>query len=271
MTDPFSVQTLTLVIGRLLPEPHAGLLAGILFGTKASLSRELTDSLIATGTLHIIALSGFNVSIMVGILSDVFIRIFSRRVSSLLILFMLGAFLWFVGVSPSLVRAVIMGSLSLIAIVFGRQLWSLLSLALAVIIMLLLNFGWIGEMSLQLSVLATLGIILFGGKKPIHSSKSSLLSTLLADDLRITLAAQVFTTPLIFFHFHRLSLISPLTNILIGWLMVPLTVLGGLASLLGYFWLPLGVIPAWGSWVLLEYLVRVVSMTAHLPIASVNF
>jgi competence protein ComEC len=92
---------------------------------------------------------------------------------------------------------------------------------------------------------------------------------LIEDDLRLTLAAQSLTLPVIFFTFHRLSLISPLTNVLIGWTMAPLTVLGLMTSFLGYVWLPLGYIPALVSWVLLEYVIRVVLFTAGIPFASI--
>ena len=93
----------------------------------------------------------------------------------------------------------------------------------------------------------------------------------LEDDLRITLAAQVFTIPLIFWYFHRLSLISPVTNILIGWTIAPVTVLGFASVMAGWIWLPLGFVCAWPAWVLLEYLIRVVMLTGMIPAASVGW
>lgn len=300
--DPFTVPTLTTVLGRMLPESQAGLLAGILFGTRASLSRPLTDAFITTGTIHIIALSGQNVSIIISLLASTLLPFFSRRIASLLTLLVLGLFLWFVGPSPSLVRAVIMGSLTLFSVIFGRQNWSLLSLVLAVGIMLVLNPPWITDLGFQLSVLATLGIILFGAKSTIDDRKSLIVvedsvskmaamtpsSTfhslplfsiiyglsswvwrVIRDDLRITLAAQLFTTPLIFFAFHRVSLVAPVTNVLIGWTMPFIMGLGWVAALAGYFWWPLGLLPAWSAWVLLTYVIRVVELTSRLPIASI--
>ncbi|MEK7141743.1 MAG: ComEC/Rec2 family competence protein [Patescibacteria group bacterium] len=296
--DPFTVSTLTTVLGRLLPEPQAGLLAGILFGTRASLSRALTDAFIATGTIHIIALSGQNVSIVTSLVASSLTHIVSRRIASLLTLLVLGLFLWFVGPSPSLIRAVIMGSLTLFSIIFGKQHWSLLSLILAVAIMLVLNPSWVTDLGFQLSVLATLGIILFGSdgnpsdfvipaKARLAESKragiqhstfhtlirfvSSELTRVVRDDLRITLAAQLLTTPLIFIAFRRISLVAPLTNILIGWTMPFLMGFGWMAAIAGYFWWPLGVFPAWGSWVLLTIVIRAVELTSRLPLASITW
>lgn len=299
--DPFTVSTLTTVLGRLLPEPQAGLLAGILFGTRASLSRALTDAFISTGTIHIIALSGQNVSIVTSLVASSLTHIVSRRIASLLTLLVLGLFLWFVGPSPSLIRAVIMGSLTLFSIIFGKQHWSLLSLVLAVTIMLVLNPPWITDLGFQLSVLATLGIILFGGGTTIEGGRSKVVGEdrilkleqsnlsspiypprlfsifyylsstfwrFIQDDLRITLAAQLLTTPLIFLAFKRISLIAPVTNILIGWTMPFLMGLGWVAAIAGYVWQPLGVLPAWGSWVLLTYVIRMVVWTGAFPISS---
>ena len=310
-----TVETFTSVLNQLLPEPHAGLLNGILFGTKATLSRDLMDALITTGTLHIVALSGMNITILSGLISTTLLWVVGRRLASVLTILLIIGFVWFVGASPSIVRAGIMGGISLLAIVFGRQTWGLLAWILAVGIMLLLNPEWISDISFQLSAGATLGIILFGGHgagpaarvsrdslqfdreikstsplSPISlrsedSSQESLalvtrtsrlpaaflvLWKLIKDDLRLTLAAQVFTIPLILLYFHRISLISPVANVLIGWIIQPLTVAGLLASILGWIFLPLGQIVAWGAWVGLEYLITIVTLLSKVPGASVG-
>ncbi len=320
----FTVQTLTSVINQLLPEPHAGLLAGLLFGTKTSLSRELYDALVRSGTLHIVALSGMNISILSRLITHTLLPMIGRRIASLLTILLIVWFVWFVGPSASIVRAAIMGSISLLAILLGRQYWAMLAWVLAVGIMLLLNFDWLFDLSFQLSALATLGIILFGGRaggagSTLDAVRSSLFDShrqgpdplglnqgffakavtvlektrraaseclvgrsatpalvvrwfwnLFKDDLRLTLAAQVFTIPLILFHFHRISLISPVSNVLIGWLIGPLTGLGWVTAIAGWMWLPLGQVVAWVDWVLLQYLLAVVRITSTLPFSSLG-
>lgn len=304
-----TVQSLTSIINQVLPEPHAGLLGGILFGTKATLSKELSQALITTGTLHIVALSGMNITILTDLVNLTLLRVVSRREASLLTIGIIAGFVWFVGASPSVVRAAIMGTISLLAVIFGRQYWAFLSWVLAVGIMLLLNFNWLGDLSFQLSVLATLGIILFGnqprgaevGMSLLRTRQASLdkdslsmkkgrggltqnitpsrtapalVSSLfllgLKENLRLTLAAQVFTVPLILLHFHRISLVSPLSNILIGWIIQPLTVMGLFTATLGFFFLPLGQIIGWVTWVPLTYLIAVVEWTSKIPFASVS-
>lgn len=304
-----TVSTFTAIVNQLLHEPHAGLLSGMLFGVKATLDTKLFDALVKTGTLHIVALSGMNITLISGIVSTLLLRLISKRLTSLLTIVIIIGFILFVGASPSVVRAGIMGGIALLAIVFGRQLWSLFSLILALGIMLLLNPLQIADLSFQLSALATLGIVLFGASSRIDDRTSKIgvdnrgskmevegraskidkippssinyhlplpsilhhLFTLIEDELRITLAAQVFTVPLIFWYFHRISLVSPVTNVLIGWTIGPVTILGFGAAIAGFLWLPLGYVFAWPAWVLLEYLVRVVTLTSTIPFASVGF
>lgn len=259
-----TVSTFTSVINQILPEPHAGLLAGILFGTKATLSKDFIDALTTTGTLHIIALSGMNISILAGLTSATLLRFVSRRIASLLTVLIIIGFVWFVGVSPSVIRAAIMGCLTLVSVVCGRQSWSIFIYCIAIVVMLLVRPDWLTSLSFQLSALATLGIILFGknstGKKNI-----------LMDDLRITLAAQVFTVPLVFFVFRRISLVSPLTNILIGWVIAPLTAIGMATAILGWMSISLGYVLGWVNWIFLQYLILMISATAKLPFSSVGF
>ncbi len=304
------------IINQLLPEPHAGLLNGILFGIKATLSKDLHIALVKTGTLHIIALSGMNITILADLVGLTLLRFVSRRIASLLTVGIIIGFILFVGPSPSVIRAGIMGSITLLAIIFGRQAWSLLTWIIAVSIMLFVKPIWIGDISFQLSALATLGIILFGKKRtsqkfaaevanvgasrgvslaahPSSPSTSSPLSSLakgvmvleatplaaplhflwsfIEDDLRVTLAAQLFTVPLILFTFHQISLISPLSNILIGWIIQPLTVLGFFTTIAGWVWLPLGQVIAWVTWVPLQYVLTIISLTSRIPFASFSW
>lgn len=272
----FTVLELTNILARLLPEPHAGLLAGLLFGTKATLSKELYNQLVTTGTIHIIALSGMNITILMELVAGSISSFVSKKVASCITIGVIVWFVWFVGPSATIIRAAIMGSLALIAILFGRQKWALLSLLVAVSSMLLFHPPWITDLSFQLSVLATLGIILFGSTS-VFVKKGNQLQIIFSSvlffvkqSLQLTLAAQLFTVPLILFHFHRLSLIAPITNVAIGWVIPLVTTLGWVASIAGFFWLPLGVLPAWTSWILLEYLVRTVQILSRVPFASLG-
>lgn len=257
-----TVGTFTEVLNQLLPEPHAGLLNGILFGTKAAIPKDLMDSLISTGTLHIVALSGMNITILESLIARTLGYVLHKRATSVLTILLIIGFVLFVGPSPSVIRAAIMGSLTLLAIVFGRQRWGIAALIITGGSMLFIHPTWITDLSFELSFLATLGILLF-------AKETSGKGNVVVDNFRLTLAAQTFTVPLIFFTFHRISLISPVTNVLIGWIIQPLTALGLITALFGWVWLPLGQIFAWVAWVMLQYLIFVISWTAKLPFSSV--
>ena len=291
-----TVADFTTIINQLLPEPHAGLLAGILFGAKATIPKDFMDALIATGTLHIVALSGMNITILESLIGATLLPIIGRRWASAFTIALIIGFILFVGPSPSVIRAGIMGSLALLSTIFGKQKWGLFTFIITAAIMLIIHPAWIADVSFQLSALATLGLVLFGEKHDLvalpnsqairfslREAPSANISNLpklpawqpivnfVVDDLRITLAAQTFTIPLIFFTFRRISLVSPLTNILIGWVIQPLTVVGFLVSFFGWVWLPLGQVVSWVAYAFLQYIILAITLTAKLPFSSLSW
>ena len=286
-----SVSDFTSVINQLLPEPHAGLLSGILFGTKMSIDPLLKQALVSTGTLHIIALSGMNITILTNIVTLSLLWIFPRRIATVATIAVIIGFIFFVGPSASIIRAALMGGITLIGILFGKNAWAFWSWGVAVILMLVAKPVWITDLSFQLSVLASLGMILFGGQKTenrkqkaengeqvtmsMRQKTESLyvyrsFVRLMENDLRTTLAAQTLTIPLLLFTFGRLSFISPLTNVLIVWTLPVITVLGFFVAIGGFFFLPLGQFFAWISWIFLEYIIQAVMWTSRIPGASVG-
>lgn len=260
------------VINSLLPEPQASLLNGILFGVKATMPKSLYQALVATGTLHIIALSGVNISILSALIarSTIFL---GRKASSIISICLIVLFVLFVGASPSVVRAAVMGCLSLIAVYFGRQSWGLLGLVFTAMLMLLYDFSLLKNISFQLSFMATLGIILANKMTECQTRKSLLyqFKSFLKNNLILTFSAQIFTLPIILYYFHRASLIAPLANLLIEWTIQPIMILGFATSIIGWIWQPLGYLPAWLAWVPLTYLVTVVELLAEIPFASFLF
>jgi competence protein ComEC len=303
-----SVETCTGLVNQLLPEPEAGLLAGILLGVKATMDRSLYNALINTGTLHIVALSGANISILSGLISSTLLKIqISRRIVGLLSCFLIIGFVGFVGPSPSVVRAAIMACLVLLGNVLGKSVWPIWTWIVTVGIMLSLSPRLAIDISFQLSAGATLGIIIFGQKNIVRTHESgsikhennpvessihnsffiiptsiirlwsyslkfcTSLFHIVENDLRLTLSAQVFTIPIIFFHFHRISLISPLPNLLIGWVLPPLTGIGYLIVVAGLIWKPIGQLLAWLIYFPLLYIIWIIELFSKIPLASVGF
>ncbi len=280
-----SVSDCTQVINQLLPEPHAGLMAGILFGTKANLSYEFKQALITTGTIHITALSGMNITIIANLTVTTLLSVFSRKIASLLTILIIIGFILFVGPSASVVRAGIMGCLALLAVVTGRKRKTIYLLIVTVILMIAFRPSYIGELSFQLSVLATLGLVLFASShvpvqfdeqlapQPLDTPKAqgSVFFTFIKEDFRTTLAAQIFTVPLLAVQLHQLSLIAPIANVAIGFLIAPLTILGFFLVAVGFI-LPVLAIPlSWFVWLMLSYLIVVIEHLSQIPFASLRW
>lgn len=263
------------VIQQILPEPEASLLAGMLFGVREELPVSFYSALIATGTVHVVALSGMNITIIVNVVAKTLFFL-GRRLAALGSIVFILSFVVFVGPSPSVVRAALMGSLALIAGVFGRKDNALISLFTAGLAMLIFDLSLLSNLSFQLSFLATLSLILFGPRVTLIAEDSlsrgviNRLIFLFKESLLVSLAAQVLTLPILLFTFGRLSLVSPLANMLVGW-TVPVITVGGMAMVIGgYFWLPMGLLGAWVVYPFLHYFVGVVAILASLPYANVS-
>lgn len=288
-------QSFISIVNQLLPEPHASLLGGMLFGKLSRLPPEFYSQLQVTGTLHMIALSGTNVVIITRVFGTLFLP-FGRRLGSLFNILWIILFVMFVGPSPSIIRAAFMGSISLIAVYLGRPYYALLSLAMATLVVAFFVPEWLFEISFQLSFLASLGIICserIKFKRYIVAFKERFIapnnqrtqmkknsfsswtfgfaSELFGENLKATLAAQLFTFPVIFFTFKKLSLISPLTNLLVGWIVPPVTVLGMVMVFLSLVFYPLGQIVSWFVWAMLEYFIGIIDLTSRIPFAQISF
>lgn len=213
-------------IGMALPEPEAGFVAGILVGGDDRLSKDIQEKFSRTGLSHIVAVSGYNVSIVAVLLMSVLILCGWYRQQALWgALLGIGIFTILVGAPSSAVRAAIMAGIALGAARLGRLGNSVNAILLAGIIMLLLNPLLLRyDIGFQLSFAATLGIILL--------SPFALLSLRWGDVLSTTIVAEIFVLPLILFYFHTAPILALPTNMLIV-PFVPITMfLGSVAALL---------------------------------------
>jgi len=242
-------QTLSNIIGRYLPTPEAELVAGVIWGQKAALPKEFSDNLKVTGVMHVVVVSGYNIALLIAVILPLS-RFFGRSISVFLTFFVIIGFILLAGAEAPAIRAGIMGSLTIVSDYFGRQKTALRLLLLAGTGMLLSNPLFIEELGFQLSFMATLGLILFGNSKRDEKEKKEKVGKkkpetdgfweFIKAELRTTVAAQVLVLPLLALAFSQISLVSPLTNVLISPLIGPLmagglllTCLGAFSSLLG--------------------------------------
>lgn len=270
------------LIARSLPEPGAGLLTGILLGDESGIAPEVADSFSKVGASHIIAISGFNMAVVSGVLLGMLERFrASRRWSAIIAVSVLVAYTLFVGANAAVVRAAIMSSMLVIGSLLRRKTYVPASLAFVAILMSLQNPTVLWDISFQLSFFATLGLALF--VDPISRWFNRLLARLLgrgaatrvgdflAEPLVVTLAAQVTTVPLIVLYFGRLSLVSLVVNLLVIPAQSYLFIMGLLATIIAFLVPPLAQILYWMTLVLLAWTIGIVRLFAQMPFADVEF
>lgn len=268
------MDTITHLFNSYLPEPHASLLNGILLGRPLFVTDTFYNQLKTVGLIHIVVLSGMNITLLSAIVLRTTVPIIGRRVAMVLTIAIVVCFILFVGAEAPVVRAGIMGILSLIGLLFGRKTLTLYSLFLSGIIMILINNDWLTSISFQLSFAATLGIVLFGSSvtnndNPLRrKTKGGALFSYIIDELRISLSAQVFTVPIIFYYFRQISLVAPIANILIAWLIAPIMILGIIIIPIGLINWQLGFVASWSVYPLLSVIVFVVESLSKIPFAS---
>lgn len=261
----------TTVIDNYLPEPQASLLAGIIFGVDFRASKDFFESLKKSGLLHIVVLSGMNITLLVSMISITFAR-FGRKASGLLSIILIFIFIIFVGPQAPIVRAAIMGIIAIVAILYGYRAISIYILFISAIFIALFWPQWIHTLSFQLSFGATLGIILFAKSEACKSkTKFDIFIHERKQEFRTSLAAQVFTAPLIFFHFKQISLISPIANVLVAPVIAPLMIFGFACAILGKIHFLLGLIPSVLCLGLLTYIIWIVQITSAVPFSFFDF
>ncbi len=265
------------VVYRLFPDPEASLLAGILLGIETGIPAEVRAAFDRTGTSHIIAISGFNLTLVGAMFISVFGRWLGPRRGVLAAGTAIAVYTLLVGADPPVVRAAIMAGVGLLARRVGRQTDAFASLGAAAWLMTALRPAALWDVGFQLSFAATLGLILYAAplqrsllrhlEPRLGAQAAQRLGGPLAEFGLFTLAAQVTTLPLMLYYFQRLSPASLLANPVILPAQPALMGVGGLAVLLGTVWPPLGQPLAWAAWPFAAFTIRVVEWFSGWPMA----
>ncbi|MEO6508524.1 MAG: ComEC/Rec2 family competence protein [Patescibacteria group bacterium] len=260
------------VINLYLPEPHASLLNGIIFGTKLRTSKDFILEVKRVGLTHLVVLSGMNITIMCSVISLMTAKL-SKRLAVVITIISIVIFIGFVGVQAPAVRAAIMSILTLVAILYGRKTLALYTLVVSGVISLLLWPKWLTSISFHLSYAATLGLILFAReiKTPDKSTRLTRILHYCKSELATSLAAQAFTVPLIFIYFKQISVIAPLSNLAVSWVVTPVMIFGFLTAVLGKLNFYLGLVPSYICYVLLSYMIYIIHWMAQLPYIFFSF
>jgi competence protein ComEC len=267
-------------IAQLIPEPQAALLTGILLGNDNGLPPDLNEAFRITGMTHIIAISGFNVALLVAILVRLAEPFLSRRGAVIFALVGISLYTVLVGADASVVRAALMGSIYLIANRWlGRPNFAFASLFLAGMVMTVIRPFTLWDVGFQLSFAATLSLMLYadpmtqwvrrGLQRWLTRNWVEKVMGVLSEAVILTIAAQILTLPLMIGYFGQLSLISLLANALILPVQPAVMIWGGLATLAGLVLPALGQLLGWVAWLFLGYTIWMVRLFAAVPGAAI--
>ena len=244
---------------------HGSVMVEMLLGDKDVMSDELAANLNATGLRHVIAISGAHIAILTMYLMPLLIWLGLWRQQAFFVTLVLVIFyVVLTGLQPSAVRSGVMGGMFLLGQHLGRQYAALRGLIFAATVMLLLNpFLLARDVGFQLSFLAVLGMIVLLPTVLSFLPKKVPARELLA----MTIAAQIFTFPVLIWSFGQVSLVSIVTNILIVPLM-PLIMGLGFLLMIGGLVQPLGFLLSFPIALLLQYVLWIVDVFSALPFAT---
>ncbi len=246
--------------------PHSSIIEGIILGGSANMPQDTKDKFRATGLTHLTAISGSNVVILSTILMTFLLALGFWRGQSF---YVSSLFIWLyiiiAGFPASGIRAAIMATIFLLAQKLGRQNTSSRVIVLAGSLMLLQNPMLLRyDIGFQLSFLASMGIIYI---KPLFDYFFAFLAKkevrFFIDIISITLAAQIATLPIIAYYFENISLVAPITNLLIIPIINAVMIFGFLAAFFGLFSFTVGFIFSLPAYFLMLYFMKIVDIFAQ--------
>jgi competence protein ComEC len=277
------------IIERSLPQPMAALLIAILLSLQTPTLKPLAKMFQQTGTAHLIAPSGFKVTILAGLVASGTSWIYKRRGKQLkpllpaqkregywrrwlatsFVILSIICYSILSGAGPAAQRACIMGIILVVAPRFGRVYNIYTAMALGVFIMCIFDPFVLWNTGFQLSTIGTLGIVILTPLfqlifRPIEHVP---FTKPIIEIIAVTLAAQIATLPIFASTFNQVSIISAPANLLTVPLLSTLISLGGVLCLAGAIIPPLGIFCGAIIWPLLWYIIFVVNSFAQIPLA----
>ena len=219
-------------LARALPEPAGGLAAGILIGLRERVDRDLAADFTTTGLSHVVAISGWNIAIVAGLVAAL-LGSWPRRRRAVATVAAIALYTVLAGASASVLRASVMAGVALLARETGRPGTAARALAWAVVILLGVNPGTVTDAGFQLSGAATAGLLAWGTELSTRlEARVPRLPRFVVEGLAVSLAAQAATLPIVLLTFGRLAPLSPLLNLVVVPL-VPLAMGTGTLAMAG--------------------------------------
>lgn len=256
-------------INKIISSPESDLARGLILGDRGGFDNEIQDNFINTGTMHIVALSGYNITIIVTNTIKVFSFIFSQTFSMLFGAVFVLFFIIMAGGGATIVRAGIMAFIAIFARITGRTYFAGRALVIAGILMTVYDIRIISDMSFQLSFLATAGI-LFVTPKIIKWISFVPLRFGFRENLATTISATIAVLPLLLHQTGTLSFVSVPANILILSVIPYAMFFSFLTGVFGIISLNIALPFGFIAEKLLNYILFIIEKIGSLSFASTN-
>ena len=251
-------------IENLFVEPGASIILGLLLGMRASIPQVLMDDFQRSGLTHILAISGYNITLLITIVGTL-LKGLGRRVRFVATWFAIFLFALLTGLSASVVRASIMGALMVFVLFQGRKTDGMNILLLSGFLMVLVSPRiLIWDVSFQLSFVSTIGLMQL---MPLFEPYVKKMPAFLGEGLLVTISATIFTTPIVLYHFGVFSIISPLANVIFLPLIPLIMLFSFLALVANFLWLPILWLFVGVCSIFLMLLIEGVHIVAKIPFA----
>lgn len=279
----FAARKINDKIEELFPAFAAPIMEAVLTGSRTRLNDDsyLVSTLRTAGAAHIVAVSGMHLVFLVGLIK---ILVGARRPGNIISVVTVVAFMALTGFTPSVVRAGIMQIAMIIGLSLRLEYDDVSALALSLLLLCAVNPISVKNGGLQLSFAATLGMLLFSNRLYnylLHPFRAGRLSRFyrgkwirkavcfVVASVSSSLSALAFTLPLTAIMFGSVSVVAPVTNILVLWAVSLMFAAGAIAVAVGFVFSPLGHIVALVSSAFAWYIKTASAALSSLPFASV--
>lgn len=253
-----------------MPEAPRALVPALVVGDDSALPDAVETDFRTTGLTHLLAVSGTNLTLVVGFLLALarWCRVRGRWLTVVGVAGVVG-FVLLARTEPSVLRAAVMGTVGLVGLGHDGRQRGLRALGVAVLVLVLVDPPLAGSAGFVLSVLATAGILVLG--PGLRDALARWLPRWLAEAVAVPLSAQLACTPVVAAISGQVSLVAVAANVLVAPAVGPATVLGLAGGLTGVVWEPLGRLPGTLACLCVAWIVEVADRGAGLPAAAVGW
>jgi competence protein ComEC len=268
-------QHLERTVSQTLGGAPGALLRGVMLGQRRGLPPEIMRAFSDCGVIHVLAVSGLHIGLVVGIFFSMFRTLRLREgVATLLTLALIFLYMYVIDLRPSVVRATIMAGVVMLGRLVERESDLLNAIAFAGLVILCWNPQFLFDLGFQLSFVATLSIVYLHGRLkdllfPFLEGTHRPWIRWLCSGFLVSLSAQLGTLPIIAASFQRVPIISVVANLLVVPLIGLVVALGFASALLGLVSMGLARLYAAANWLLLTGLLGLVNLAASLPFAYI--